>query len=157
MSLHCYKYSCGRVEVADGATHDCANMTVLLIRMMIRIMIRVMMTMMMGQASLICGQFSKRENNNNKNSPGAYSENCRVQKRRRLTFCDKNGIFWNFVERNGIVLHINSKIGPLEPQTAALEPQEVPAETKAAAVEYVTAPVDKGFSPSEASEDLSFS
>ena len=57
-----------------------------------------------------------------------------------------------------------SKIGKVEPETAALGPLEVPVEPRAAAVEHVAAPVepvvapvDKGSSPSEAPEALSFS
>ena len=65
--------------------------------------------------------------------------------------------------KNGIVLHISSKIGQVEPETAALGPLEVPAEPRAAAVEHVAAPVepvvapvDKGSSPSEDPETLFF-
>ena len=67
------------------------------------------------------------------------------------------------MEENGIVLHISSIIGQLEPETAALGPLEVPVEPRAAAVEHVAAPVEpvvapvyKGSSPSEAPEALSF-
>ena len=49
-----------------------------------------------------------------------------------------------------MVLHIYSKMGPVAPETAALEPLEVPVETRAAAVEPVVAPVDESSSPSEA-------
>ena len=56
-----------------------------------------------------------------------------------------------------MVLHIYSKMGPVEPETAAMEPLEVPEETRAAAVEHVAAPVepvvapvDNSSSPSEA-------
>ena len=66
-----------------------------------------------------------------------------------------------FCDKNGIVLHISSKIGQVVPQTAALGPLEVPVEPRAAAVEHVAAPVkpvvapvDKGSSPSEAPEAL---
>ena len=45
----------------------------------------------------------------------------------------------------------------MEPETAALGPLEVPVEPRAAAVEHVLAPVDKGPSPSEAQEALFFS
>ena len=48
------------------------------------------------------------------------------------------------------VLLINSKMGPVEPETAALESLEVPVEPRADAV-------DKSYSPSEAPEALSFS
>ena len=65
---------------------------------------------------------------------------------------------------NGIVLHISSKIGQVEPETAALGPLEVPVEPRAAAVEHVAAPVepvvapeDKGSSPSEAPGAVFFS
>ena len=57
-----------------------------------------------------------------------------------LTFCDKYGMLKHFAEK-GIVLHIYSKMGPMEPKTAALEPPEVPLEPRAAAVEHVVAPV----------------
>ena len=60
-------------------------------------------------------------------------------------------------EKNGIVLHISSTIGQVEPETAALLPLEVLVEPRAAAVEHVLAPVDKGSSPSEAQEALFFS
>ena len=46
---------------------------------------------------------------------------------------------------------------PVEPETAALDPGEVPVEPRAAGVEHVAAPEDKGSSPSEAPEALSFS
>ena len=65
---------------------------------------------------------------------------------------------------NGIVLHISSKIGQVEPETAALGPLEDPVEPRAAAGEHVAAPVkpvvapvDKGSSPSEAPQALFFS
>ena len=58
----------------------------------------------------------------------------------------------------------NSKMGLVDPETAALKALEVPVETTAAAVEHVVdpvepavAPVDKDSRPSEAPEALSFS
>ena len=59
-----------------------------------------------------------------------------------VTLCDKNGIFYHFAGENGIVLHTSSKIGQVEPETAALGPLEVPVEPRAAAVEHVAAPVE---------------
>ena len=50
-----------------------------------------------------------------------------------------------------------AKIGGVEPETAAGGPLEVPVGPRAAAVEPVVAPVDKGSSPSEAPEALFFS
>ena len=75
--------------------------------------------------SLICGLFSKRKITNNKIirariprllGPKPLYVNVLQQKWHILTFCGENGI----------VLHIYSKMGPLEPETSAVEPQDVP-------------------------------
>ena len=58
---------------------------------------------------------------------------------------------------NGIVLQISSKIGLVEPETAALGPLEVPVEPRAAAVEHVAAPVEPVVAPVDVgSRDLVF-
>ena len=51
--------------------------------------------------------------------------------------------YFNILQgKNGIVLHISSKIGQVEPETAAFGSLEVSVEPRVAAVEHVAAPVE---------------